>query len=219
MFPKGLGIIWCYTLYNLRFNELVDKFKAGLKAAKLKYEKLEDVDYVSKNISVLRGVYRGLGEKPSGGTAINLNSMLVMSYPEKQNNCWRIRSRIMYDQYPVDCRYRFLKGYAGSCLYMGDTSANEKSVWDKVELIIKDCLGEESKLTLLQVPHHGSQNSYDEKLVNSDKYLNGFTNYDPYYWQRIFDDDLPMKFAVKEKPLILVTREYGSQYEEYWGVE
>lgn len=62
-------------------------------------------------------------------------------------------------------------------------------------------------------------NSYDEKLVNSDKYLNGFTNYDPYYWQRIFDDDLPMKFAVKEKPLILVTREYGSQYEEYWGVE
>lgn len=85
MFPKGLGIIWCYTLYNLRFNELVDKFKAGLKVAKLKYEKLEDVDYVSKNISVLRGVYRGLGEKPSGGSAINLNSMLVMSYPEKQS--------------------------------------------------------------------------------------------------------------------------------------
>ena len=219
MCPKGLGIIWCYTLYNLRFNELVDKFKAGLKAAKLKYEKLEDVDYVAKNISALKGVYQGLGEKPSGGTAINLNSMLVMSYPERQNNCWRIRSRIMYDQYPVDCQYRFLKGYAGSCLYMGDTSANEKSVWDKVELIIKDCLGEESKLTLLQVPHHGSMNSYDEKLVNSDKYLNGFTNYDPYYWQRIFDDDLPMKFAVKEKPLILVTREYGSQYEEYWRVE
>ena len=216
--PKGLGIIWYYTLFNLRFNDLIDKFKAGLDKAGLKYDMLEDVGYVEDHISVLREVYRGLGEKPSGGTAINLNSMLVMSYPVDPYICDHIRSKNMYDQYMAECRYRCKIGYAGSCLYTGDTSANEMFVWDKVEQIIKECLGEKSILTLLQVPHHGSKNSYDEKLVSSDKYLNGFTNYDPYYRQRIFDDDLPMKFTVKEKPLILVTREYGSQYEEYWVV-
>ena len=229
MCPKGLGIIWCYTLYNLRFNELVDKFKARLKAAKLKYEKLEDVDYVAKNISALKGVYQGLGEKPSGGTAINLNSMLVMSYPEKPEQCIEYGNHTTCWMYFYEW-FRWNKGftrywlkanglYPGSCLYTGDTSANEKTVWGRMEQIIDQCLKPDCRLTLLQVPHHGSKYSYDEKLVNSDKYYAGFTNYDPYYWQRIFDDDLVMKFNVKEKPLILVTREYGSQYEEYWRVE
>ena len=82
--------------------------------------------------------------------------------------------------------------------------------------MIKECLGSESELTMLQIPHHGSKYSYDGKLVNSDRYLNGFTNYDPYYSQHIFDENLPMKFASKFRMLVLVTREYGSQYEEYW---
>lgn len=41
-------------------------------------------------------------------------------------------------------------------------------------------------------------------------------NYDPYYRQHIFDENLPMKFAAVDKPLFLVTREYASQYEEYF---
>lgn len=73
-----------------------------------------------------------------------------------------------------------------------DTSANEKTVWGRMEQIIDQCLKPDCRLTILQVPHHGSKYSYDEKLVNSDKYYAGFTNYDPYYWQRIFDDDLVM---------------------------
>ena len=84
--------------------------------------------------------------------------------------------------------------------------------------MIGSCLGQDEKLHLLQVPHHGSRHSYDQKLLGSSKYCVGFTNYDPYYRQHIFDDDLPMKFALNNKPLLLVTREYESQYEEYWKI-
>ena len=176
---------------------------------------MNDVDYVERNIVPLRKVYQKLGKKPKDGTAINLNSLLVMSYPVDPEICNYAGYRNMGDRY-VDCQYKRAIGYAGSCLYTGDTSANELLVWIRIESMIKDCLGSESELTMLQIPHHGSKYSYDGKLVNSDRYLNGFTNYDPYYSQHIFDENLPMKFASKYRMLVLVTREYDSQYEEYW---
>ena len=83
--------------------------------------------------------------------------------------------------------------------------------------MIAQCLAAEM-LILMQVPHHGSKYSYDDKLVNSYKFLNGFVNYDPYYGQHIFDDDLPMKLAIRKKSLIQVTWEYASQFEECWRV-
>lgn len=217
--PKDnrIGEIWRYTLVNVRFKELIAEFKQKLDESdpKLDYDQLNDVDYVERNIVPLRKVYQKLGKKPKDGTAINLNSLLVMSYPVDAEICNYAGYRNMGDRY-VDCQYKRTIGYAGSCLYTGDTSANELFVWIRIESMIKDCLGAESELTMLQIPHHGSKYSYDGKLVNSDRYLNGFTNYDPYYSQHIFDENLPMKFASKYRMLVLVTREYGSQYEEYW---
>lgn len=219
--PKDnlIGELWRYTLVNVQFKELIDEFKQKLVDSdpKLDYKQLNDVDYVEKNIPTLRKVYQGLGKKPNEGTAINLNSLLVMSYPVVAERCNYVGFRNMYDRY-IDCQYKREIGYAGSCLYTGDTSANELFVWIRIESMIKECLGLGSKVTMLQVPHHGSKHSYDEKLVNSDSWVNGFTNYDPYYSQHIFDDNLPMKFASNKRMLALVTREYGSQYEEYWMV-
>ena len=76
--------------------------------------------------------------------------------------------------------------------------------------------GQGQKLTMMQVPHHGSKHSYDQKVGRTKLFYNGFVNYDPYYSQHIFDENLPMKFAAVDKPLFLVTREYASQYEEYF---
>ena len=108
--------------------------------------------------------------------------------------------------------------YAGSCLYTGDTSANLDSVWKRIEQMIKLCLGDKL-LSLIQIPHHGSRNSYDKRIVESKMIYAGFTNYDPFYHQTIFDVNLPMKFAMQKKPLILVTKENASRFEEYWRVE
>ncbi len=214
---QNANTIWYYIPFNIQFQQLISDFKALLQKEGLDYARLRDVDYVIDNNDKLKKIYQGLGKKPSGGTAINLNSLQVMSYPKNPQGCsffmnWAGRGKYCY------CRYRMRMGYAGSCLYTGDTSANEVSVLKRIEQMVETCLGQNERLHLLQVPHHGSRHSYDQKLLGSGKYCVGFTNYAPYYRQHIFDDDLPMKFALNNKPLLLVTREYESQYEEYWKI-
>jgi len=221
-----VGPIWRYTPFNVRFNSLINEFKAQLSQNGLDYGQLSTRDYVLQHMSELKKIYQGLGKKPTGGTAINLNSLLVMSYPVDPGQCKVYGNRTTCSMYFYEwfrwneriTKYFLTMNnlYAGSCLYTGDTSANDPVVWSKIEDMISQCLKQNRRLTLMQVPHHGSKHSYDVKLIDSDKYYAGFTNYDPYYRQRIFDDNLPMKFAMKKKPLILVTRDYGSKFEEYW---
>ncbi len=213
--------IWCYAPFNVQFNALIAEFQKKLVAEGLEYGKLKDRDYVldKNNHRKLKKIYRGLGKKPSGGTAINLNSLLVMSYPKESDKCCELGARRM-----ISCRGGLWRDlypgcYSGSCLYTGDTSANEDFVWKRIEQMINQCLGQDSKLVLLQIPHHGSKKSYDKKLLDSTRFFAGFTNYDPFYHQHIFDDNLIMKFALNHQPLILVTRDYCSKYEEYWGVQ
>lgn len=217
--PKNnlIGELWRYTLVNVQFKELIAEFKQKLDESdqKLDYDQLNDVDYVERNIVPLRKVYQKLGKKPKDGTAINLNSLLVMSYPVVAEKCEPFGYRRMSNWF-YNWLFGVNIGYAGSCLYTGDTSANEAFVWDRIKQMIEQCLGQGQKLTMMQVPHHGSKHSYDQKLVHTKLFYNGFVNYDPYYRQHIFDENLPMKFAAVDKPLFLVTREYASLYEEYF---
>lgn len=226
---SATGYIWYYTPFNVRFKTLITEFKSKLKAANLSYSKLRNKVYVTEHLGELKKVYQDLGKNPPKGTAINLNSLLVMSYPDKVERCKEYGNNRVCEMYFPEW-FRWNVGYTrywlatnhlypGSCLYTGDTSANDPIVWKRIEDMISQCLGAKCRLTLMQVPHHGSKYSYDVKLVDSDKYYAGFTNYDPFYWQRIFDDNLTMKFAMKKKPLILVTREYSSQFEEYWRLD
>lgn len=211
-------VVWYYAPFNVQFNELIEEFREKLKNEGLEYEKLTDKDYVLGNISILKQIYGNFGKKPSVGTAINLNSLLVMSYPKDADKCCFVDSIRMSGYYWEHWMYHHNWSYPGSCLYTGDTSANETFVWQRIEKIIDHCLGRDYTLGLLQIPHHGSKNSYDNKLLESQRFFAGFTNYDPYYRQHIFDDNLAMKFAINHKPLILVTRDYCSKYEEYWGI-
>lgn len=212
-----LGVVWCYTPVNVQFSALIDKFKQKLSDEGLEYGKLGDSGYVIENRGKLKRIYQGLGKKPALGTDINLNSLLVLSYPVHRNRCeWVYRWGCFDWAFLRRCWFR---GYEGSCLYTGDTSANDSRVWNKISQMITQCLGTGSQLSLFQVPHHGSRNSYDKKLLDSPLFCAGFTNYDPYYRQLIFDDSLPMKFAIREKTLLLITRDCGSRYEEYWKVE
>lgn len=219
------GIIWYYTPFNVRFKALIEDFKEKLGK---NYEKLRDKDYVLANMDKLKDIYQTLGSNPPKGTAINLNSLMVMSYPEKSDRCKDYGNRTACNTYYYEW-FRWNRNYtrhwlirmniyAGSCLYTGDTSANMDSVWKRIEQMIKLCLGEKN-LSLIQIPHHGSKNSYDKRIVESKKIYAGFTNYDPFYHQTIFDVNLPMKFAMQKKPLILVTKEDASRFEEYWRVE
>lgn len=223
------GYIWYYTPFNVRFKTLISDFMGKLKAANLSYSKLSDKKYVTEHLEELKKIYKVLGKNPTNGTAINLNSLLVMSYPDKVGRCCEYGNNLVCEMYFPEW-FRWNIGYTknwlatnqlypGSCLYTGDTSANDLVVWKRIETMISKCLGSKHRLTLIQIPHHGSKYSYDQNLVDSNKYYAGFTNYDPFYFQRIFDDKLTMKFALKKKPQILVTREYRSQFEEYWRLK
>lgn len=223
------GYIWYYTPFNVRFKTLITDFMGKLKAANLSYSKLSDKKYVTEHLEELKKIYKNLGKAPTNGTAVNLNSLLVMSYPDRVERCCEYGNNLVCDMYFPEW-FRWNIGYTknwlvmnqlypGSCLYTGDTSANDPVVWKRIEAMISKCLGSKHRLTLIQVPHHGSKYSYDQNLVNSNKYYAGFTNYDPFYRQRIFDDKLTMKFALQKKPLILVIREYRSQFEEYWRLK
>ena len=211
-------VVWYYAPFNVQFNELIAEFREKLNNEGLDYGKLTDKDYVLGNISILKQIYENLGKRPSVGTVINLNSLLVMSYPKDAEKCCFVDSIRMSGYYWEHwmCHHNWI--YPGSCLYTGDTSANETFVWQRIEKMVDKYLGIDSTLGLLQIPHHGSKNSYDNKLLESQRFFAGFTNYDPYYYQHIFDDNLAMKFAINHKPLILVTRDYCSKYEEYWGI-
>ncbi len=212
------GIFWCYTPFNIQFTALISEFKKKLQEKGLDYDKLKDKDYVLTNESELKKTYQTLGKKPTGGTAINLNSLLLMSYPMNPDDCDYVR--YCHDYCPWNRCYLFSgMGSHGSCLYTGDTSANDSSVWNRIEQITEKCLGKDAELHLLQIPHHGSKHSYDNKLLDSNIFFNGFTNFDPYYRQHIFDEDLPMKFAIRRKVLILVTKECTSRFEEYWCIQ
>ena len=209
------GVIWCYTPFNVQFTALISEFKQKLSNEGLDFDKLGDSTYVNKNRRTLKSIYQGLGSNPTSGTAINLNSLLLMSYPKNSDQC-----RWVYP-WGFCCDWAFLRhcwprGHNGSCLYTGDTSANDPQVWNRIEQMIVQCLGADSILSLLQVPHHGSRNSYDNRLLDSPLFCDGFTNYDPYYRQQVFDDRLPMKFAIRERGLLLITRDYNSRYEQYW---
>lgn len=211
-------VVWYYAPFNVQFNELIEEFREKLKNEGLDYRSLTDKDYLPGRIRKLKKIYRSLGKRPSGGTAINLNSLLVMSYPKDAEKCCfvdSIRMSSYYCKYWM-CHHNWI--YPGSCLYTGDTSANETFVWQRIEKIIAQCLGIDSILGLLQIPHHGSKNSYDDKLLTSPRFFAGFTNYDPYYHQHIFDDNLAMKLSLNNHPLIQVTKDHCSKYEEYWGI-
>lgn len=213
-----LDVVWYYAPFNVQFNELIEEFRKKLKNEGLEYEKLTDKDYLPGRIRKLKKIYRSLGKRPSVGTVINLNSLLVMSYPKDAEKCYELGARSMISCRGGLWRYLYHGCYSGSCLYTGDTSANEDFVWKRIEQMINQCLGQDSKLWLLQIPHHGSKNSYDDKLLTSPRFFAGFTNYDPYYYQHIFDDNLAMKLSLNSHPLIQVTKDHCSKYEEYWGI-
>lgn len=211
-------VAWYYAPFNVQFNELIEEFREKLRNEGLDYRRLTDKDYLLGKIRKLKLIYSSLGKKPSGGTAINLNSLLVMSYPKDAEKCCFVDSIGMSGYHCKHWMYHHNWIYPGSCLYTGDTSANETFVWQRIEKIINLCLGIDSTLGLLQIPHHGSKNSYDDKLLTSPRFFAGFTNYDPYYRQRIFDDNLVMKLSLNHHPLVHVTKDYCSKYEEYWEI-
>ena len=73
-------------------------------------------------------------------------------------------------------------------------------------------------LKVFQIPHHGSKHSNNERIVDEDRIYAAFTNFEPNYWQKIYDSNINLQFYLHQKPLILVTNDDSFRFEECWNL-
>ena len=107
--------------------------------------------------------------------------------------------------------------FPGSCLYTGDSFANSNDFWRAFDTIINSNLIKDySRLSLFQIPHHGSKHSNDDRMVRNNKIYAAFTNFDAKRKKLIYDPNISLQFYLHQKPLILVTDDDSFRFEECW---
>ncbi len=222
------SLLWYWVPFNIKYQERIEEFKKALKDVGIDINKLiKCCEVALDNNNELKSIYQSLSkDKGDGyGTAINLNSLQLLSFPASPDYCTDYARITACDSYFIDY-YKWNRGYMsykftekeniypGSCLYTGDTSSNSPFIWNALMNIIDQYL--KARLVLFQIPHHGSKHSNDERIVKEDRIYAAFTNFDPNYWQRIYDSNISLQFYLHQKPLILVTNDDMFRFEECW---
>ena len=155
----------------------------------------------------LRNIYKTIGKTKGGVTRINVNALFMLSFPAVNVAC---NTNIWHQ---IN-----LKGnVAPTCFYTGDS--NLKGNWyDEVKQKVTDILDIYSKGTkvwMMQVPHHGSDKCFPEKMADrSDGFSEcAFVNCNPWHRQQVFDSSIIGEFTRNNKILLLVTECYHSRVE------
>lgn len=165
--PYNVGYRWRKQEFITELGNLLKKkkfsdeiLKVGEKAfqnADELYEKLKDTTFVEKVLfnTVLRAALKDAYKKIEGGT--NENSLLLYSGP--------ISKKLRYTvEMCVPCRYCGCCGYyKAGCLYTGDSTLDIPNWRNAVYKDVWDCIG------TIQVPHHGSIESFDMTVDPIDK--------------------------------------------------
>ena len=145
---------WIYIPYNYDNRERNKKLKE-LFAITFKYNSRFNIDDIAGSLSdrkirtKLRGIY-----KIVGGT--NENSLLMYSGPlERKNDYIECLFRHFYGYYP------WLYTNAAGCLYTGDVTIND----DVLPWI--DMIKNRYPVGTIQIPHHGSLNSFNKALLRN----------------------------------------------------
>lgn len=216
--------LWYYIPFNICDNKLVEKFEDKVKEAELDYDELSNEKYVTENIKEIRKVYQNFGKKTSNGTKINFNSLQLLSYPARPETCQEYSRHttchIYFEDYfrwnkgYTEYKFNYEELYPGSCLYTGDTSANIEEVWKKLITQIDKYL--KRKLVLFQIPHHGSKYSHNTNMITEKKIYAAFSNNGVFKGKNVFDSALIFQFGMIQKPLIFVTDDWKSYFEEQW---
>ncbi len=217
--------IWYYLPFML---PEVDQYENEFITQAENIADLNDIQSIIAKKEELKDKYKEMGERRGKNTKINTNSLMVLSYPASPDYCVDYTRETTCYYYFGDY-YKWNRGYIsykfsekeniypGSCMYTGDTSSNTKVFWTAFNSILCSYLTKDNhRLALFQIPHHGSRLSNDERIVNEDRIYASFTNFDPNYWQKIYDPNMSLQFYLQRKPLILVTDDYSFRFEECW---
>lgn len=201
---KGQKPLWYYYPFMLpEQNSLQKTF----------IEKVKDVVNLSDPCEIiekrkeLRDIYKTIGKRKGGVTTINVNSLLMLSFPAEETiykaNVWHLTNLCMMGN--------------PTCLYTGD--AYLKGQWyDDVKVLVTDILNIYSKGTtvgMMQVPHHGSCKCFPVNMADSKDGFSecAFVNCNPMHSKKVFDSSIIGEFTSNRKMLFLVTDNYHSRVE------
>ena len=174
---QGLPI-WRYVPFNL-FNEQLHYqhfFNKVKNSLRWNDAKLQDAEHwTDQDIKDLRGVYNSFR-----GTTINDNSLIILSDKPKDG--------YFGYAYTVHAEYYKQHGYCSSCrchiscLYTGDSvlrrGVRKTSKYvDRYESFLQNLLRYTDRISLMQIPHHGSGNNSNISSLCDCMSLRLFCNY------------------------------------------
>ena len=239
------NVIWKYIPYNITTNQTIEGIvleglqKTGaIKGCRFNIELLsyptkgmskEEIKLMASKRQKLRRIFTKLG-KGSYSENINMNSLQLLSLPNDPTSCTDYCRYSICDSYFGDyykwnkgyTKYKFenAKIYPGSCLYTGDTFANSDDFWKAFDTILVSNLTRNySRLSLFQIPHHGSKHSNNNRIVSDNRIYATFTNFDANRKNQIYDPNINLQFYLHQKPLILITEEEVFRFEECWTIK
>ena len=197
-------VLWYYYPFMLSDqNSLQKVFEGKLKGL----VNLDDPNEILTKRKGLRDIYKTIGKTKGGVTRINVNALFMLSFPAVDVAC---NTNIWYQ---IN-----LKGnVAPTCFYTGDSNLKGNG-YDEVKQKVTDILDMYSKRTkvwMMQVPHHGSDKCFPEKMANrADGFFEcAFVNCNPWHRQQVFDSNIIGEFTRSNKTLLLVTECYHSRVE------
>jgi len=214
MQPLQYRGLWNY----LPFNTILDdnryqKFLDELKAAKIDRDRLADITYVQKHLDKLIDIYKTLPKSIGSVTAINVNSLNVLSYAANDieyQDIWLNYldlSHIWWHPWFDDMVFRS----RCSCLYTGDCvmDVHFEHCIDSFTKYIIPCIG------MLQIPHHGRATCYNPAIVQRGDILAGFTNFNSTHKANKFVKQIVHDFSVLGKIFVQITEHFHSRLELY----
>lgn len=144
---------WCFIPFNFESSSRISLFKKEITTKELDYDKLSDLEYFRNHLKKIKECY----ERTPGGT--NGNSLVLYSGPSKEG--WILRHHYYYGKqlfwgpWPYGIE-RHLRDKV-ACVYTGDVNLHDVNLNSIFPSPYADFIG------TVQVPHHGSQLSFDSQ--------------------------------------------------------
>ena len=209
-----------YPFMNVNVGSLQQVFERAISDdEKLKGVNLDDPKVVIAHRDDLKKIYKGIGKSKNNVTKINVNSLLMLSFPARIDikECY---SRVGHES-GFDMDPRMMPGaYADcgiTCLYTGDSVVDNAGM-DKIDRhavsVMKNLSGFEM-IHLFQIPHHGSDHSFSPNFFAAldRKVIATFVNGNPYRrWCRGYRD-LTREATGYRIPFYVVSQSYHSRIE------
>lgn len=204
--------------YYIPFNTILDddryrKFQEALYAAKIDRSQLTNANYVKDNIDKLIDIYKKLPKGIGHVTAINVNSLNVLSYASNEI----CLGRIWLNNFGSDVIWRgdwdsgMVYYSRCSCLYTGDCLMEAKFE-HCIDLLVKYIT---TRIGMLQIPHHGREGNYDRKIACKREIYSGFTNFNSTHKANKFVKQIVHDFAVTGRLFFQITEHFHSRMELY----